>query len=57
MNKIFLIIFTLAIAILTPFTLKEAYKQRGYFAIGGKYVLNFLVPLSITLLYDRGENE
>ena len=47
MKKILLVAYATVVAIFTPFMVDMAYKERGYFAIGGEYAFGFSVPFII----------
>ena len=49
------ILYSLAVAVLMPITVDMAYKERGYFALGGEYGLGFTIPVMICLLGEGKE--
>ena len=53
MNRMIIILYSLAVAILTPIFTNAAYNERGYFAIGGEYGLGFTIPIITALLEEK----
>ena len=55
MKYTIIILYSLAVAVLMPITVDMAYKERGYFAIGGEYGPGFTIPIAVSLLREEKE--